>query len=87
MHVCLKERMCTDAPTAAFSSSSSCTFQAESTANKWLKVQVKYVSFFSPLSQPLLKSRAVLRAGTGFGCKVKEERITQDTLQIKVSVR
>ena len=33
-------------------------------------------------------SQVVLRAGTGgVTCKVKEERITQDTLQIKVSVR
>lgn len=54
-------------------------------------VQVKYVSFLSLLSPPLLKSQVVLRAETGglggVKCKVKEEKITQDTLQIKVSVR
>lgn len=36
-----------------FNSSSSRTFQVEATANKWLKVQVKYVSFLSLLSRLL----------------------------------
>lgn len=58
-------------PLQLFSSSSSCTFQVKATANKWLKVQVKYVSFLSLLSQPLLKPWVVLRAGTGVRCKVK----------------
>lgn len=74
-------------PLQLFSSSSSCTFLVETTANKWLKVQVKYVSFLSLLSRLLLKLRVVLQAGTGVRYKVKEERITQDTLQIKVSVQ
>ncbi len=47
---------------------------------------MKYVSFLSLLSPLLLKSQLVLPAGTGVRCKVKEERITQDTLQIKMSV-
>jgi len=70
-----------------FSRSSSLTFLVEARANKQLKVQVKYVSFLSLLSQTLLKLGAVLQAGTGVRCKVKKERITQDTLQIKVSLQ
>lgn len=75
-------------PLQLFSSSSSRTFQVEATANKWLKVQVKYVSFlFSAVSAALKVSGCAASGDGGVTCKVKEERITQDTLQIKVSVR
>lgn len=78
-------RMCTLVqPLQLFNSSFSRAFQVEATANKWLKVQVKYASFLSPPSGPLSpESPAALRVETGVSRGVKEERITQDTLQIK----
>lgn len=85
--VCVRLRDALLHPLRLFSGSSFCTFQVEATANKRLKVQVKYVSFLSLLSRTLLGCRVGLRAETRVGRKVKGERITQDTLQIKVSVQ
>lgn len=49
---------------------------------------MKYVSFlFSAVSAALKVSGCAASGDGGVTCKVKEERITQDTLQIKVSVR
>lgn len=71
-------------PLQLFNSSFSRAFQVEATANKRLKVQVKYASFLSPLSGPLSSSlRLRCEWRQGVSCRVKEERITQDTLQIK----
>lgn len=58
-------------PLQLFSSSSSCTFQVEATANKRLKVEVKYVSFLSLLFWLLLRHGLSREQGQGLDARSK----------------